>query len=527
MPRKTKQNIKKKKQQIKENNDKRRSVFIIEINDKNEIKCIIEDDNGKQNNIKLSNQRNNYLPITISFTMNQIIIGEENENTIYFMNDLLDHQEEFIYYTIEYQEKEYSLIGEVLFSIIINEFKKIIEKKYIISKTEIIVPSMNNLFINRIKTALKAIGLKGIEIPDELDKENELLYRKQGDILFELLEKYSDYLKQKSMLERAQKITDSEEIRNQLIFGNTKPLTEQTRKEFCYKFSTKQKEQLKLYDLDNYCIFLASKYLNTIDDHINLIQVCKRLRFNMEKFHFNPVSLNKITKEFFPNVETIYLYGVDDWKYLKNVKGISKTIDLCLYNTITYTERFLLEEWTSLKFGEKIFDSYKDDWDIQTSVLVEKIYEKENLLFLIEDESGEVFGYFRDRKIDGNVRDNRKVGGLYFSWFMGKDSFEFHLRSNTRSTKPTKYGCENPGEYYGGILFYTRKNEILIRLGNILLMKKSVKEQSCCFGNECPDEDDDEITLNYLCGKEIEYDENDLSYFASFVPKRILVIQMK
>ena len=38
MPRKTKQNIKKKKQQIKENNDKRRSVFIIEINDKNEIK---------------------------------------------------------------------------------------------------------------------------------------------------------------------------------------------------------------------------------------------------------------------------------------------------------------------------------------------------------------------------------------------------------------------------------------------------------------------------------------------------------
>ena len=38
-----------------------------------------KDDNGKQNNIKLPNQRNNYLPITISFTMNEIIIGEENE----------------------------------------------------------------------------------------------------------------------------------------------------------------------------------------------------------------------------------------------------------------------------------------------------------------------------------------------------------------------------------------------------------------------------------------------------------------
>ena len=34
--------------------------------------------------------------------------------------------------------------------------------------------------------------------------------------------------------------------------------------------------------LDNYTVFLSSMWLDTIDDHINLIQVCKRYEFKYD-----------------------------------------------------------------------------------------------------------------------------------------------------------------------------------------------------------------------------------------------------
>ena len=72
------------------------------------------------------------------------------------------------------------------------------------------------------------------------------------------------------------------------------------------------KERNKLSQLDNYCIFLSTMYLDTIKDHINLIQVTKPFKLNMEKFFFNPVSLNYITREFFPYLQTLFIYDKDD-----------------------------------------------------------------------------------------------------------------------------------------------------------------------------------------------------------------------
>ena len=69
---------------------------------------------------------------------------------------------------------------------------------------------------------------------------------------------------------------------------------------------------MKLYELNNYCIFIASRYLNSIDDHKNLSMVCKRLRCNTDKFHYNPVSVNDITMKFFPNTESLHLYEYSD-----------------------------------------------------------------------------------------------------------------------------------------------------------------------------------------------------------------------
>ena len=64
-------------------------------------------------------------------------------------------------------------------------------------------------------------------------------------------------------------------------------------------------------------------WLNTIDDHINLIQTTKRLQLNMTKFFYNPISLTSITREFFPYLQTLYLYKQNDNNF-KNDKRIIK-----------------------------------------------------------------------------------------------------------------------------------------------------------------------------------------------------------
>ena len=57
---------------------------------------------------------------------------------------------------------------------------------------------------------------------------------------------------------------------------------------------------------------IISKYLETIDDHINLVRVSKKCRTNMDKFTYNPVSLTRETREFFPNLKIFYRYSEDD-----------------------------------------------------------------------------------------------------------------------------------------------------------------------------------------------------------------------
>ena len=69
---------------------------------------------------------------------------------------------------------------------------------------------------------------------------------------------------------------------------------------------------MKLYKLNNYCIFIASRYLESIKDHIRLARVCKRLRYNTDKFHYNPVSVDSKTVKFFPNTETLHIYEKQD-----------------------------------------------------------------------------------------------------------------------------------------------------------------------------------------------------------------------
>ena len=68
----------------------------------------------------------------------------------------------------------------------------------------------------------------------------------------------------------------------------------------------------KIGQCHNYCIFLASMHFESIDDFINLEIAVKRFRGNLEKFFYNPISLNEKIRKYFPNLRTQWLYSEED-----------------------------------------------------------------------------------------------------------------------------------------------------------------------------------------------------------------------
>ena len=58
-----------------------------------------------------------------------------------------------------------------------------------------------------------------------------------------------------------------------------------------------------------------------------------------------------------------------------------------------------LEEWTGLYCSELVFDSEVDNWSKNTSVFDKRIIGKKQLIFLIEDTDGELFGYYLNTEV--------------------------------------------------------------------------------------------------------------------------------
>ena len=166
-----------------------------------------------------------------------------------------------------------------------------------------------------------------------------------------------------------------------------------------------------------------------------------------------------------------------------------------------------LEEWTGLKYGNDIFDSDIDNWSKGTSVLNDRIIGKKQLIFLIEDEDGERFGYYLNTEVI--ERYWQKHG--YKPITTDNKSFHFNLQSNGRLKQPMKFESKNVT--YGGYILFEKSNDYLIYLGDIELFKENYKNQSFCGQSES--HFDYHGIKNALCGK------------IQFTSKRILVIQMK
>ena len=89
-----------------------------------------------------------------------------------------------------------------------------------------------------------------------------------------------------------------------------------------------------------------------------------------------------------------------------------------------------LEEWTGLSCSEIVFDTNVDDWSPHTTDFNERIIGKKQLVFVIEDEDGEIFGYYCNTQIfeedDWQQTDNK--------------TFHFNLQSkNNRLEQPMKF----------------------------------------------------------------------------------------
>jgi hypothetical protein len=122
---------------------------------------------------------------------------------------------------------------------------------------------------------------------------------------------------------------------------------------------------------------------------------------------------------------------------------------------------------------------------------------------MIEDEDGELFGYYLNtevvEKYDKRIETDFK-------------SFHFNLQSkNNRLKHPVKFEIEH--SEWGGYALWEKADDNLIELGDIDLRKENKKNDSYCEENEF--EFDYHGIEKALCGK------------GSFTPKRILVIQMK
>ena len=133
------------------------------------------------------------------------------ENTIYFMRRWVEQPDDYSTFPITFQDKEYQLLPEVFFSIVMNEFKNKLERKYIIEETRNIAPIRDYMILERMRISLESIVLKNIYL-----KTFFYDYSEQGKQKIEIIEKSKEIEGYRKMNERAKELSETEDQRNEL-----------------------------------------------------------------------------------------------------------------------------------------------------------------------------------------------------------------------------------------------------------------------------------------------------------------------
>ena len=181
-----------------------------------------------------------------------------------------------------------------------------------------------------------------------------------------------------------------------------------------------------------------------------------------------------------------------------------------IFYGISPIQKKYIEDWTQLNCKRVLFDSDIDDWNVNSSVLNERVIGKKQLVFLILDTEGELFGYYENTTIKEIYHlNNTKTNS---------NSFHFNLQSNGRYKQPMKFRIGNTSE---GYLLFNPNDHNLISLGAICLSKRVYKNKSCCI-KEIEWAFSNGYDETSLCGKSMNHREIG----ETFTPQRILVIQM-
>ena len=279
------------------------------------LQCFLIDQDNNSTIITLHDNQQEYVPC-VQISQDVIHVCEESEKSIYFIKEWFEEPNNYKMYSFIFQNKEYSVLAEMLFSLIINEFVKKVEKENCIEKTLIEIPQGKEEVLERIYVALEIIGLEGDWMENEEQNENNFDYQQQMEQISHLLDMMEEYDKCQRMLQRAKNIASEKEMKDVEekleLCQQTIVTFEMMENEIPKHFTISQRNILKLCNIDNYSLFIASRFFESIEDHVNLVQVSRRMRDNMDKYHYNPISADSHIIKFFPNAQTLYLYKHDD-----------------------------------------------------------------------------------------------------------------------------------------------------------------------------------------------------------------------
>ena len=223
-------------------------------------------------------------------------------------------------------------------------------------------------------------------------------------------------------------------IRNKILFSLQLPSTikQINGKKVKWKELTSYSIPSNIMKIDDYCFANCTKLTSL--QHIEEIK-----HFGIGCFH----RCEQFKKDDYPNV-------------LQNDKAYIET-----FLSKTIQQQFF--EWTGLLCGDILFNSDIDHWSEQTSVLNERINNRDRLLFYVEDDNGEKCGlYMHNKVIDDEDDDESNI--------LDQRSFHFILSSIKRKQTLTKYHIHRTSSK---VILYPQSSKLLIQIGDIQLGKQT------------------------------------------------------
>ena len=269
--------------------------------------------------------------------------------------------------------------------------------------------------------------------------------------------------------------------------------------------NVKQQNEIRQCRNDNQ--YLQTNYNNQITQLNNTIESQNTKINNMQSTIKSKENTNESLKQEIKSKST----QIDGLQRTKSTqedeirKLRNKLQPLDIYFNMNSTDRERIEHWTEKSFHSVIFDSNVMNCTKSSSQFGEKILNKSQLLFLIEDTNGRKFGGFVKAKISS-----------LNSWIYDNEAFVFTLVNNS-SIRPEKFICKNASHAFMSSLRNTPN--FLFLMGG---------KDSPFTGDDITLRKSDDGATSYCNQRSYSYTKprDSLIGTRDFYMKRLLVIQM-